>query len=438
MSNATETLWADASRAMQAGQPADAVCHLAELVSTDPSDRHARLSLAMALGNAGNAPGALKILRLLADRLAHEGQLLAAMVVARHGLASADDPGLVQTLQRIHVKGARAKAGTLALPPPLRASKALPGASASATAAGLLALTVSDRLTRASEVGCALPPAGPAAAPVPLPLFGELEADAFVEVVRRLAYRRVGAGTRILEEGKPGETILVIASGKATVSKGGAAVAQVGPAAVLGEMALITSAPRSATVTATEVVEYFELSRADVRELAKRAPKVADELQAYCRGRLLQNLLRGSPLFSRFDEPTRLSILQHFRTATFEAAETIVVQGQPSRGLHLVATGEVDVAIANAEGDLVRVATLGPGEVFGEISLLKNQPATAFVTARTTVGALVLPAEAFSQVLAAHPGVRQYLETLTADRMKASRDALETSGMVDPDDLILL
>jgi CRP-like cAMP-binding protein len=436
MSTVTETLWADATRAMQAGQPADAVCHLAELVSSDPGGRHARLSLAMALGSAGNASGALKILRLLADRLAHEGQLLAAMVVVRHGLASVDDPGLVQVLQRIHVKGARAKAGTLALPPPLRAGKA--GAAASATAAGLLSLTVPDRLARAAEVGCSLPPAGPAAPPVPLPLFGELDADAFIEVVRRLAYRRVGAGTRILEEGKPGETILVIASGKATVSKGGTAVAQLGAAAVLGEMALITSAPRSATVTATEVVEYFELSRGDVRELAKRAPKVADELQAYCRGRLLQNLLRASPLFSRFDEPTRMSILAHFRTATFEAAETIVVQGSPSRGLHLVATGEVDVAIANAEGDLVRVATLGPGEVFGEISLLKNQPATAFVTARTTVGALVLPADAFGQVLAAHPGVRQYLETLTADRLKASRDALETSGMIDPDDLILL
>jgi CRP-like cAMP-binding protein len=290
----------------------------------------------------------------------------------------------------------------------------------------------------AAEIGASFPPAGSAVMPVPLPLFCELDTRVFVEVVRRLRYKRVAPETVLLREGAPGDSLLVLASGAAAVSKNDAVLARLGPGAVLGEMALITSAPRSATVTTDEATEYFELSRQDVRDLAKLQPKVADELQAYCRGRLLQNLLRRSPLFARFDDATRVEILSRFKTTTFEAAEGVIVQGQPSPGLYLIASGDVDVTIANADGEVVKVATLGPGEVFGEISLLKNQPATAFVTARSTVGALVLGADEFRRVLQEHPGVREYLETLTADRLKASREALDQSGIIDADDLIVL
>jgi CRP-like cAMP-binding protein len=434
MANSVETLRAESGRALQTGRPIDAVCWLAELVGVEPADRHARLALALAMGEAGNPAGALKIMRLLAERLAHEGQLLAAMVVARQGLqAAGDDPGLLQTLERIHVRGVRAKAGTLAMPPPLRPSR---GPAAAVTADALLQLAPPERLARAAEAGAELPPAGPAVQPVPLPLFCELDPAVFVAVVKKLAYHHAPPGARLLEEGKQGDTVLVLASGQATVSKAGATLAQLGPGAVLGEMALITSAPRSATVTATEPVEWFELSRGDVLELARREPKVADELSAYCRGRLLQNLLRSSPLFARFDEPTRLAVLARFRTTTFEPAEGIVVQGARSSGLYLVASGQVEVSIDHGD-EFVKVATLGPGEVFGEISLLKNQPATAFVTAKTTVGALFLPAADFQDVLAQHPGVREYLEGLTADRLKASREVLE-AGVLDADDLIVL
>ena len=435
MANPVETLWSEAGKALQAGKPDDAMCYLAEIISADPMERRARLALALALGNAGSTASALKIVRLLAERLAHEGQLLAAIVVVRHGLEHAgDDPGLVQILQRIHVRGVRAKAGNLVVPPPLRQSKA---PTAAVTAAELLQLEPAQRMARVAEVGCDLPPAGPAVVPVPLPLFCELDSPTFVEVVKHLRYKRAPTGTRLLEEGTVGDTLLVLATGHAEVTKGGTVLAQLGPSAVLGEMALITSAPRSATVTATEPVEYFELSRADVRQLAKLQPTVADELQAYCRSRLLQNLLRRSPLFARFDEATRIDILGQFKTTTFEAAEGIIIQGQPSPGLYLIASGDVDVTIANPEGDMVKVATLGVGEVFGEISLLKNQPATAFVTARTTVGALVLAAEEFQRLLQKHPGVREYLEGLSADRLKASREVLE-AGIIDADDLIVL
>ncbi len=436
MTDSITNLWAKADSSLQAKQPADAICYLAELVSASPLDRDARLRLAVTLGDAGNPAGALRIIRALAERLVHDGYMLPAILVIRQGLHHAgDDSRLLELLQRLHVRGVRAKAGNLVVPPPLRPKKQ---ASAAVSAAELLTLSKEDRLARVAEIGSDFPSAGAAVVPQPMPLFCELDTSAFVATVKRLRYRRVAAGMPIIEEGAPGDSLLIIISGNVKISKGGTEVAEIGPGAVLGEMALITHAPRSASAVAASQVEYFELGRAEVGELANSEPKVLQELVGYCKSRLLLNLLRTSPLFSRFDEDTRIRLLGRFQTVTLEAGQRAIAQGQSSAGLFVIATGSVQVQVAGDTGDAVLVATLGPGEVFGEISLLKNQPATADVIAQNTVGAVVLPAADFQQVLQEYPEARHYLESLSADRLQASYLAVAESGFIDPDDVVVL
>ena len=431
-----DQLRAEVDRALAAGKPADAACYLAEIVDHNPADRHARLALAIAIGDAGYPVGALKVMRALADRLAHDGFLLPAMVVVRQGLQRAvDDPSLLSTLRRLHVRDVRAKAGNLKVPPPLQPKAAPPEAP---TARALLDLEGQARLEKATAIGTTFPPAGEAALPLPMPLFSELEEDSFVETVKRLRYQRVPAGTTILEEGKPGHTVLIVASGHVNIDKGGTHLAKIGPGSVLGEMALITGAPRSATATAHEEVEMFELSREDVGALAKAKPKIADELVEYCRKRLIGNLLRTSPLFKGFDEETRYRLIGEFRRGGFQANQVIIEQGQPGTGLFVIATGEVEVMVTRDGGEKVTVANLGPGEVFGEISLLKHQSTTATVTARNNVGVLFLPRDGFQKVLDDNPEVRAFLESLSDDRIKASEAARDADEVIDADDLIVL
>ncbi|MEZ4272221.1 MAG: hypothetical protein R3C68_12560 [Myxococcota bacterium] len=98
-----------------------------------PRTPKSRVALAILLGDAGHPNGALKILRTTAEHLAHRGFLLPAMVVIRHGLERvANDPGLISTLKRLHVRGVRAKAGDLPVPPPLRDHQRTEAASAEA------------------------------------------------------------------------------------------------------------------------------------------------------------------------------------------------------------------------------------------------------------------------------------------------------------------
>ena len=433
MSTDVSSLRKQVDQALADKRPADAVCYLAELVATAPEDRNTRTALAIALGDAGHPAGALKVLRALSDRLAHQGFLLAAMVVVRHGLAHApNDAGLLSTLKRLHVRGVRAKAN-LPQPPALKNKVA----ADSATASALMALQGAERLERATQIGTEFPPAGEAAIPLPMPLFSELDEEAFVEVVGKLRYQRLAKGARVLTEGEPGDTMLVIASGHVVVEKGGNRLAKLGPGTVLGEMALITGAPRSASASADEEVELFELARSDVESLAKAKPQIAEELITYCRKRLIGNLLQTSPLFKRFDETTRYGLVERFNRVGFQPGQHIIEEGQLGTGLFVLVTGDVQVT-SKKDGSATVLANLGPGDVVGEIALLKEQPTSATVTAANRVGALFLPKADFREVLGKHKEVKDYLESLSSDRLQANENLGAAEEILDADDLIVL
>ena len=422
--------------ALRAGKPADAACYLAELVALSPDDRNTRLALAITLGDAGQPAGALKIMRALADRLAHDGYLLPAMVVIRQGIERApSDASLLATLGRIHVRGVRAKAGNLATPPALKSRSR---DASTVRADDLLKMQPAERFDRIAQIGLAFSPAGEAAIPLPMPLFSELDEEAFVETVKRLHYKRVAKGTKLLVEGQSGNTLLVVASGHVRVEKGGHQLAKLGPGMVLGEMALLTGAPRSATVIADEEVEIFELARTDVEQLAKAKPRVAEELVEYCRKRIIGNLLRTSPLFAKFDDEARYSLIDRFKRVGYQPGAKLITQGQEGQGLFVIATGDVQVNVQKDGGDVVTVANLGPGQVVGEISLLHSQPANATVVAHSLVGALFLPRNDFQDVLKKHPDVHAYLKGLSADRLKATQAAHDDHEVLDADELIVL
>ena len=87
--------------------------------------------------------------------------------------------------------------------------------------------------------------------------------------------------------------------------------------------------------------------------------------------------------------------------------------------------GEVEVNVAQDDGESVVVANLGPGEVFGEISLIKHQPTSATVAARGKLGVLYLNRDEFQKVLDEKPEVKEYLEGLSEDRVKDTLEYLD-------------
>ena len=82
-------------------------------------------------------------------------------------------------------------------------------------------------------------------------------------------------GTIITREGRPGREFFVLISGTAQVTKKGKEVAQLGAGDWFGEIALLTDAPRTATVKATSPVDVLVITDRRFRTVVETMPSIA-------------------------------------------------------------------------------------------------------------------------------------------------------------------
>jgi CRP-like cAMP-binding protein len=114
--------------------------------------------------------------------------------------------------------------------------------------------------------------------------------------------------------------------------------------------------------------------------------------------------LRKVPMFAKLD-PSKLRLLAFTsQLLTFEDAEILFKQGDPSDSTYLVLLGEMEV-LAGSDYDPVVAGVLGANELVGEMGVLANAPRSATIRARGAVRALRIEADTFLELLAENPGV---------------------------------
>ncbi|MBL8939799.1 MAG: cyclic nucleotide-binding domain-containing protein [Archangium sp.] len=251
-----------------------------------------------------------------------------------------------------------------------------------------------------------------------IPLFSDLPEDAFIALFERCPLRRAEPGDRIIEQGSQGTSFFVICAGKVRVLRtdGDATreLATLDEGAFFGEMALLSDAPRSASVeAASEDTQLLEIPAIVLTDLSTQYPTVATALKKFCRQRLLANLMNSAALFKPFTKSERRDLVQRFRARDAVPGEVLIREGQPSDGLYVVLTGEVSVAVGGRQ-----VATLKEGQVFGEMSLLTRSPTSATVKTTRRTSFLRLPREDFDQLIMSHPQILEQVAELTDERRK--------------------
>ena len=88
------------------------------------------------------------------------------------------------------------------------------------------------------------------------------------------------AGRALTTEGDPGDTFYLIATGRATVTRGDVRLASLGPGSYFGEVAILEQGPRTATVTADTPMRLFEIVAADLAALMRDIPQVRARIES--------------------------------------------------------------------------------------------------------------------------------------------------------------
>jgi MFS family permease len=123
-------------------------------------------------------------------------------------------------------------------------------------------------------------------------------------------------------------------------------------------------------------------------------------------------LLRSLPIFAPLPAPAIERVASRLIPTEAAAGTPIVRQGEPGDRFYIIAGGEVAVS---KDGRVV--ASLGSGDFFGEIALLRDVPRNATVTARTNVRLYALERDDFLEPVTGHPQSAEAADAVTRKRL---------------------
>ncbi len=109
--------------------------------------------------------------------------------------------------------------------------------------------------------------------------------------------------------------------------------------------------------------------------------------------------LKDIGLFGGLSDETLATLASELPTSRIEAGEIVVEEGDMSTQMFVVVAGELEVIKKGESGGDVRVAVLGPGDWFGEMSIIDVQPRSASVRAVAPTLVMSITAEHVESLL---------------------------------------
>ena len=148
--------------------------------------------------------------------------------------------------------------------------------------------------------------------------------------------------------------------------------------------------------------------------------------------------IENSTLFRGVAFESVIDLLENIAVQEFKQGETIIGVGQPNQVLYLVLSGHLNVYIKLT---LDPVATLGPGEFVGEMSIIDGRPSSAHVAADTDCRLLGIEADIIWKLVDSFPSVARNLLSVLAQRLRHGNSLVAriTDGELEelsPEDLL--
>ena len=114
-------------------------------------------------------------------------------------------------------------------------------------------------------------------------------------------------------------------------------------------------------------------------------------------------LIRGFPIFASASGDLLEEVAQNLREVRLDPGEVICRQGEEGGVLYFIRSGQVRVSIRSVEGVEETLRFLGPGDYFGEMSVMTGEPISADVTTTLPTDLSVLDGDRFNEICEKHP-----------------------------------
>jgi CRP/FNR family transcriptional regulator len=135
-------------------------------------------------------------------------------------------------------------------------------------------------------------------------------------------------------------------------------------------------------------------------------------------------LLRSVPLFSDLEEGELERFSRVAVPRSFPIATRVFHEGDHSDACYIVRTGSFRVTREHSDGRAITLATLGPGDIFGELAMLDGEVRSASVESLSDGELLALPAGEVRGLLARHPEITVKLIAALVRRLRVANERI--------------
>ena len=162
-----------------------------------------------------------------------------------------------------------------------------------------------------------------------------------------------------------------------------------------GEMAAFIELPRAATVTATSGCLFATLSKSDFRSFMKVVPNMQNSIEFMVKQHMLQNLIQlKSPFLESVSISKAHGMASKSQIESYSKGDIIFKEGDTAQKFYFVYSGSLDVE-KTKDGTFQVVGHLYPGDYFGELALINDNPRLATITAAESTIVLCISKDHF-------------------------------------------
>jgi len=163
-------------------------------------------------------------------------------------------------------------------------------------------------------------------------------------MVKGMKREKIDANVSIITEGESGTNLFVVESGKVEVTMNGEFIRDMARGAIVGELALLYDAPRSATVRTVERSSFWTLSR----DIFKKIQYISANASQVQRGKWMVQ----SPDLAKLTAIDLSKLVGTLQVMSFKTGDVIITEGQVTNFVYIIEKGKCDVTSSTCAGNM--------------------------------------------------------------------------------------